>query len=449
MSEQINSADVQNNQVNSVFQQLINESEYLKANSYIPYYREMGKGPKSYLKRLVRRLNRCIFMPILEKQNDLNLHISNSIEVSRAIILEQAAQLDTMKYSLTEMKLYYDSRLKEAQEKEETYRRQMTAEKEMAETYRRQIAAEKETAEVYKKQILQDIKGLNDKLALLEARQTQTDRGIDEMTMSFAQMIRQTRSGSASGSTEAETDKTQMVKEQQDKYTEERESEGTYSSIDYFKFQNQFRGTQNQIMERQKCYLPYFQGKKGKIFDLGCGRGEFLRLLKEENIPAFGVDMYPEYEINGELFDLDITTGDGIATLEEMQEPLGGIFCAQVIEHLGFKTVERLCQLAYEKLEDGACLILETPNPRSLSTYTNAFYLDPTHDKPVHPLLMEYLLKAIGFSDVQILWPDHSLRQLPFIRSNSIENLWEVNNAIERVSGILFGSQDYAVVATK
>ena len=73
----------------------------------------------------------------------------------------------------------------------------------------------------------------------------------------------------------------------------------------------------------------------------------------------------------------------------------------------------------------------------------------PKGDKPVHPLLMEYLLKAIGFSDVQILWPDHSLRQLPFIRSNSIENLWEVNNAIERVSGILFGSQDYAVVATK
>ena len=202
-------------------------------------------------------------------------------------------------------------------------------------------------------------------------------------------------------------------------------------------------------MERQRSYLPYVRNKTGRIFDLGCGRGEFLRLLKEENIPAFGVDTYPEYEITGQMYGIEIGVGDGIEVLENQKEPLGGIFCAQVIEHLGFKNVEKLCRLAYDKLEKGGCLILETPNPMCVSTMTNGFYIDPTHDKPVHPLLMQYMLKSIGFTEVQLLWPDHSLGTLPPIHSEYIDNLEEVNRAIERVSGLLFGSQDYAVIAKR
>ena len=223
----------------------------------------------------------------------------------------------------------------------------------------------------------------------------------------------------------------------------------TYRLLDYFKFQNDFRGTQAEIEERQRTYLPYFRGKQGKVLDLGCGRGEFLRLLKDENIPAFGIDMYSEYEAVGKLCGVDIRVGDGLAFLQGCSEPLGGIFCAQVIEHLGFQNVERLCSLAFEKLESGAFLVLETPNPMCLSAMTNAFYIDPSHDKPVHPLLMEYLLKSIGFSEVQLLWPDHSLEQLPHIESESIKNLQAINAAVDRVSRMLYGSQDYAVVAKK
>ena len=219
--------------------------------------------------------------------------------------------------------------------------------------------------------------------------------------------------------------------------------------FDYFAFENAFRGTQSDIMERQRRYIPYFKDKKGKVFDLGCGRGEFLRLMKEEGIPAFGADMYPEYEVVGQMYDIDIHEGDGIAMLENMDEKLGGIFCAQVIEHIGFDAIQKLCQLAYQKLEEGAYIVLETPNPMCVSTFTNAFYMDPTHDKPVHPLLMEHLLKSMGFSEVQLLWPDQSLEQLPLISSESIENLEEVNQAITRVSNLLFGSQDYAIVAKR
>ena len=60
--------------VNINIRELQNEAEYLKVYSNNPYYWDMGKGPKSLLKRLVRRLNKCIVFPWTERQNDFNLH---------------------------------------------------------------------------------------------------------------------------------------------------------------------------------------------------------------------------------------------------------------------------------------------------------------------------------------------------------------------------------------
>lgn len=222
-----------------------------------------------------------------------------------------------------------------------------------------------------------------------------------------------------------------------------------YSQLDYFEFQNEFRGTQNDIMQNQRVYLQYFKGKKGRIFDIGCGRGEFLRLLKEKNIDAFGIDTFEQYKKLGEFHGIDIIIGDGIEYLNDTEEIFGGIFCAQVIEHIGIENIIKLCNLAYKKLENGGCLVLETPNPTCISTMTSAFYIDPTHDKPIHPLLLQYIVKKAGFSDCQIIYPDHSQMPLPLIISEKIENIEEVNNAICRISNLLYGSQDYAIIANK
>lgn len=61
--------------------------------------------------------------------------------------------------------------------------------------------------------------------------------------------------------------------------------DGDYQAIDYFDFENYFRGSKDAIKENQKQYVPYFEGKKN-VLDLGCGRGEFLELLKEHDIDA-------------------------------------------------------------------------------------------------------------------------------------------------------------------
>ncbi len=227
-------------------------------------------------------------------------------------------------------------------------------------------------------------------------------------------------------------------------------SDSIYTALDYFKFENHFRGPRSLIRERQSIYLPYFKDQVGPVLDLGCGRGEFLQVMKENGIPAFGIDLYPEYVVEGELLGIDIRQGDGIAFLQETDERFGGIYVGQVIEHLSFQQIQMLCGAAYEKLLPGAYLMLETPNPMCLSIFANSFYTDPSHNKPVHPLTVKYLLEELMFQDVEILFTECSkLDPLPAIQSESITNLDAVNAGISRVSELLYGSQDYAIVAKK
>ncbi len=224
----------------------------------------------------------------------------------------------------------------------------------------------------------------------------------------------------------------------------------TYTRLDYFKFQNDFRGTRSTISERQKIYLPYFERRKEPVLDIGCGRGEFLRILKEQGVPAFGMDMYSEYVIEGKLHGLDIRQGDGIAFLKNTEMHFGGIFMAHVVEHISFADLQDVCFSAYEKLIPGSYLVFETPNPTCLSMFSAGFYIDPTHVKPVHPLLLTYVLREAGFREVQTIYTDTPAGDpLPLIDSDQIKNLEEVNSAITRVSNLLYGSLDYAVIAKK
>ncbi len=228
-------------------------------------------------------------------------------------------------------------------------------------------------------------------------------------------------------------------------------SEDYYEDLDYLEFQNAFRGSVDDIMNRMRIYEPYFRDAKGTVLDFGCGRGEFLLLMKELGVDAIGVDPYKAYEAMGAMKGIQIVTDDGVKFLQNAKEPFGGIFVGQVVEHIGFPNIVKLCKLAYEKLQPGGYLVMETPNAACLAIYTNSFYLDPTHQNPVHPLLLQYIAKAAGFSSVEIVYTEGSRCdiEIPEIQSDSITNLEEVNKALHRVSETLFGSMDYAVVARK
>lgn len=227
------------------------------------------------------------------------------------------------------------------------------------------------------------------------------------------------------------------------------ESGSDYEDIDYFDFENHFRGSIESIKKSQEFYLKFFRDKK-KVLDIGCGRGEFLSLMQDSGITAEGVDIYEPYVEYCNMKGLKAICGDGADYLAKT-EGIDGIFVGQVVEHLKPHQIIQLCNTAYERLEEGGCIIIETPNPTSLSIYTNAFYIDPSHIKPVHPLTMQYYLEKAGFKDIEIIYTENSRPpfEIPALKVEGAENTEEFNNAMKKVSDMLFGSQDYAVVATK
>ena len=227
--------------------------------------------------------------------------------------------------------------------------------------------------------------------------------------------------------------------------------ENVYDLIDFDKFEKHFRGSREEIREAQKMYLPYF--KKGEtVIDLGCGRGEFLELLKENDIHAVGVEPYPDFANECKGKRLEVVETDAISFLEKLEDfSIDGIFAAQLIEHLKPADLVRLCRLAYKKIKKGGCIIMETPNPTCLAVYTNAFYLDPTHEKPVHPKTLEYYLQDAGFQSTETIFTENSRinYRLPLLNIAGVENLEEINNGINLLSDTIFGSQNYAMIAKK
>lgn len=224
------------------------------------------------------------------------------------------------------------------------------------------------------------------------------------------------------------------------------ESSSDYDCIDYFDFENHFRGSIESIKKAQEAYLPYFRDKKN-VLDIGCGRGEFLSLMQDNGINAVGVDIYEPYVDYCKMKGFRAVCGDGAEYLSQCGE-VDGIFLGQVVEHLKIHQIVDICSMAYEKLPEGGCIVIETPNPTSLAIYTNAFYIDPSHVKPVHPMMMKYCLEKAGFKNTEIIYTESS-RPPYSIPALEIEGAESFNEAMKQVSSVLYGSQDYAVIAVK
>ncbi len=167
--------------------------------------------------------------------------------------------------------------------------------------------------------------------------------------------------------------------------------------FDYAGFADRFRGTEDDIKERQRVYVPYFEGREN-ILDLGCGRGEFLELLRESGITARGLDVDLDMILLTRDKGLDVVREDAFTYLETLPDgSVGGIFAAQIIEHLEPRRIIELVKLCYRKLAVGAPLLLETPNPSCLLVFADSFYKDPTHVQPLHADMMHFIFESIGF----------------------------------------------------
>ena len=112
--------------------------------------------------------------------------------------------------------------------------------------------------------------------------------------------------------------------------------------FDYLLFQDRFRGSEAEIKNRQAKYVSYFEHRQ-PVLDLACGRGEFLELLLDRRIEAEGVDADGAMVQHCRAKGLPVQQADIFDHLEAIQEEsLGGIFAAQLIEHLSAPDLVRL-----------------------------------------------------------------------------------------------------------
>jgi len=229
-----------------------------------------------------------------------------------------------------------------------------------------------------------------------------------------------------------------------------------HEEMEYVDLEDRFRGLESDIAERLAIYLPYLEGR-GVVLDLGCGRGEALAVLERAAVPARGVDSSAEMVRACTDKGLEATHGDLFEALAAVPEgTLGGVVSFHVIEHLPAPSLGRLVRLAWRALAPGGVLILETPNPLSIVVGARNFWLDPTHRRPVHPAMLELLYEQSGFDRVERL----DLRQfadeqrLPEIATALLPAeqqalAHEINGLRDRIDGLLFGHQDFAVVGFK
>lgn len=223
-------------------------------------------------------------------------------------------------------------------------------------------------------------------------------------------------------------------------------------SYKYVGFEDQFRGSQDTIRARLESYLPYFEGT-ADVLDVGCGRGEFLDLLKGRGIRARGLDLNHEMVEVCRSRGLDVAESDVVSYLEGLPDgSLGGLFAAQVVEHLQPAYLLRFLDVAYHKLRPGAPIVLETLNPACWTAFFDSFIRDITHVWPLHPETLRYLVLASGFSAARIEFrspvaPQDRLQPAGAGGAPEVADLAETFNAnVEKLNARLFSFLDYAIV---
>ncbi len=213
------------------------------------------------------------------------------------------------------------------------------------------------------------------------------------------------------------------------------------------RFEAEFRGDESELLDRYRDLVKRFDGCS-PVVDIGCGRGEMLTLLDEIGVEGIGVEIDPALAELCRERGHRVDVGDGLRWLEgAVDGSLGGISLIQVVEHLSQQEVVDLVALAATKLRKGGRIVMETVNPESLYVYAHAFYLDPTHSRPVHPAYLLFLLREAGFAEVGVDWRSSPPAGDLLEDTGGEQPTFDAN--VARLNRLLFAPQDYAAFATR
>ncbi len=208
-----------------------------------------------------------------------------------------------------------------------------------------------------------------------------------------------------------------------------------------------YRGSEEEIAERLASHLPRIDKALEAagalpVLDLGCGRGDWLGLLAVRGHAAIGVDLSGPAIATAREKGHQVVEADALDYLSSVRAgSLAAVTAFHLAEHLPFGRLLELVRRAKRALAPGGLLLIETPNPANLIVGAHTFWIDPTHQRPLAPELMRYVLEAEGFVDIDIdmLTPADDYDNEAVVRLAENERL----NAIARER--FLGPRDYAV----
>lgn len=267
----------------------------------------------------------------------------------------------------------------------------------------------------------------------LHHKQVEVAPAIAELRRSLEAIIDEHRHDGANG---------RVVPDPARESLEERRFDAFYAA-----FENRFRGGSDDIRARVSVYAPVVRRagagtQDAPVLDIGCGRGEWLELLRDEGMHAEGVDLNRVTVDECRARGLRVMEGDGIEYLRTLAaNSVGAITAIHVIEHLSFSRMVALLDEALRVLRPGAVAIFETPNPENLLVGACSFYTDPTHLRPLPPESTRFVVEARGYVAVSI----QRLHEAP--QQNWVsDGAPAVRTLLNR---LLYGPQDYAVIGYK
>jgi 2-polyprenyl-3-methyl-5-hydroxy-6-metoxy-1,4-benzoquinol methylase len=348
-------------------------------------------------------INRTQFGTVQKQLVDFQKHLIELRNSMRFQINALEENQDTLKQSQNALRLDLFSRLKQTTDQVQGWERQ---------------AAE---LEALKQQLEQQIEGLMEHVqkAKMEIahRETLLSHRLDDAEKSQDDLVGR------------------------DKAALKNEDEHLLDSF-YFSLEEALRGTPEQIKEEAKGYLPLLEkaGITADIIDIGCGRGEWLEVLRESGFRARGIDQNHIAVEHCRGLSLDVVASEARAYLRSLSdESVSAITAFHFAEHLPLEALVSFLDQAGRTLKPGGLLILETPNPENLLVGSCNFYLDPTHKNPIPIPTMTLLLESRGFCCQEVL----KLHPVPSVQIEVKDQL------TSHMNHYLYGPMNYAVVARK
>lgn len=213
----------------------------------------------------------------------------------------------------------------------------------------------------------------------------------------------------------------------------------------YLEFENEFRGSPEDIKARVSVYPTRFKQlgvdfDKYPVIDIGCGRGELIASLYEHGVRTIGLDVNHAMVKEAQGRGFEAHQGDALTYLRSLESnSVGGITGMHIVEHLPFSELIALFKECYRVIVPGGAIIFETPNPENLIVGIYGFYMDPSHLNPLPPPLLDFAVRHTGFIKTEILYQHPSSKEQPVYNDPMLDEL----------ANRIYGAFDYAVVGVK